>query len=79
MDKEKIEIVKEIAKIDTSYNGRRSYIGLYIKKGQYGEFFSIEKHGEDMKAKYLSLTLNPEKIKEIGEKMVQFANESIRQ
>ncbi len=77
MDKEKIEIVKEIAKIDTSYNGRNSHVGLYIKEGQYGQFFSIEKHGEDMKAKYLSLTLNVEKIKEIGEAMTKFANEQI--
>jgi hypothetical protein len=73
--KEKIEVVREIAKIDTTYNGRMSYIGLYIKEGQYGQFFSIEKHGEDMQAKYLSLTLNVEKIKEIGEQMIKFANE----
>jgi hypothetical protein len=73
---EKIRVIREIAKVDTSYNGRPSYVGLYIKEGQFGQFFSIEKHGEDMPAKYLSLTLNTEKIKEIGEKMVQFANEA---
>ncbi len=69
--------MKEIAKVDTSYNGRPSYIGLYIKEGQFGQFFSIEKHGEDMQAKYLSLSLNAEKIKEIGEAMVKFANEQL--
>lgn len=76
MDKEKIAVIKEVAKIDTSYNGRMSYVGLYIKEGQFGQFFSIEKHGEDMQAKYLSITLNVEKIKEIGEAMIKFANES---
>lgn len=74
---EKIEIVKDIARIDTSYNGRMSYVGLYIKEGQFGKFFSIEKHGEDMQAKYLSLTLNAEKIKEIGEAITKFANEEL--
>jgi hypothetical protein len=48
---EKIEVIKDIAKIDTSYNGRMSYVGLYIKEGQFGQFFSIEKYGEDLQAK----------------------------
>lgn len=73
MSNEKIKIVKEVAKIDTSFNGRTSYIGLYIKEGQYGQFFSIEKHGEDMQPKYLSLTMNMESIKKLGEEMVKFA------
>ncbi len=73
MSNEKIKIVKEVAKIDTSFNGRTSYIGLYIKEGQFGEFFSIEKHGEDMKPKYLSITLDMENIKKLGEELVKFA------
>lgn len=74
---ESMELIKAIAKIDTSDKGRTSHIDLCIKNGQYGDFFSIEQHGEDMRPKYFSLPVNYAKIKEIGEAMTKFANEQM--
>ncbi len=74
MDSEtEIRVIKEIAKIDTSNNGRQSWYSLTLKEGQYGEFLSLERTGIGMKSKYLSLPNKPDQLQELGQALVEYA------
>ncbi len=75
MNGTEIKVVKEIAKIDTSRNGKQSWYALTLKEGQYGEFLSLEKTGVGMRSKYLSLPNGPDQLQELGQALIDYANE----
>lgn len=75
MNETEIKVVKEIAKIDTSRNGKQSWYALMLKEGQYGEFLSLERTGVGMRSKYLSLPKEPDQLQELGQALVNYAKE----
>lgn len=70
-----IKVIKEIAKIDTSNNGRLSWYALMLKEGQYGEFLSLERTGVGMRSKYITLPIRPDQLQAIGQSLVDYAKE----